>query len=127
MTDKEIKEYKKELLDSLIEKYIGGSISKLNNKNKKLYKDILRKDVNKSIFTISYVKDQFYGWVVELKDYELNSNFDRFIYLFNHNYDVCCDMLEVDDKDIDNSDYEFTFKTSKELKSYKDLAEEVGL
>lgn len=127
MTKKEEKEYKKELLDLLIGNCIGGDVSKLNNKNRKLYKEITGKNLNTSIFTMEYIKEQFYNWVVDCKDYELNSNFERIVYLFNHNYELCGEMLEVKEIEVVEKDYEVTFKTSKEFKSYNDLAEEVGL
>lgn len=128
MTTKEEREYKKELLSLIISKYIGGDISKLNNKNKKLYKDIQRKDVNTSIYTLNYINQQYYTWEVEHKDYELNSNFDRLIYLFNHNYEVCDNMLNQDETIyVESDEYKINIKSNNDIQSYIDLAEEVGL
>lgn len=129
MTKKEIKEYKKELLSSLIEECIGGNISKLNNKNKKLLKDMLTNDINTTIFTITYIRSQYFGWEVDIKDYELNSNFERLVYLFNQNYEVCCNMIEPDyhTTNIYENDYDFNVSYKGDIKSYKDIAEEVGL
>lgn len=129
MTKKEMKEYKKELLSSLIEECIGGNISKLNNKNKKLLKDMLTNDINIAIFTITYIRSQYFGWEVDIKDYELNSNFERLVYLFNQNYKICCNMIEPDyhTTNIYENDYDFNVSYKGDIKSYKDIAEEVGL
>lgn len=129
MTNKEEKEYKKELLTLLIEKFIGGSISKLNNKNKKLYKDTVKeRDVNVSIYCLRYIKSQFYSWEVEENDYELNPCFDRMIYLFNSNYEVCEVLVNsISESEVIEKDYDINLKSNNDIRSYLDKAMEVGL
>lgn len=127
MTNKEQKVYKEDLFNLAIEQLIGGSVDKLNNKNKKLLKDFKKKSIELCMFTLHYCKSQFLEWCVEEKDYELNPNFDRLIYIINENLDICSILFEQDFTVEEYGDYGINIKASKDLKSYDDTAKEVGL
>ncbi len=127
MTNKEQKVYKEDLFNLAMEQLIGGSIDKLNNKNKKLLKDFKKKSIELCMFTLHYCKNQFLEWCVEEKDYELNPNFDRLIYIINENLDICSILFEQDFTVEEYGDYGINIKASKDLKSYDDTAKEVGL
>ncbi|MGL6167409.1 MAG: hypothetical protein ACRC0Y_03865 [Fusobacteriaceae bacterium] len=127
MTKAEIKKHNKELLILSIERCIGGTIDKLNNKDKKLVKDITSKDLESGLYTLEYIKQQYYSWEVESSQYNVEANLGRLVYLFNQNYDMCSEMLEVKEINSIETNCEFRVKKVNDIKSYEDLAQEVGL
>lgn len=126
MTKKELKNYKENLIKENIENYIQGRIDKLDAKNKKLLKEFLKKDLDVCLYSLTYIKEEYFSWEVGPKDYNLNSNFDRLIYLLNNSYEFCEELLNRDS--VDTTDSELNIKISNlDLEDYNELAKKVGL
>lgn len=126
MTKKELKEVRINTIQNLVESYIKNDLKKLNTKNKKLYKDILSKDLQTVIFCLSIIKNEYYSWEIYDKDDNANSNFDRLIYLFNRNFSE--NMLTYGHNSvIIENDESITIKNNTTILDYNSLAEEVGL
>lgn len=126
MTKKELKEIRINTVENLVESYIKSDLKKLNTKNKKLYKDMLSKDLQTVIFCLSIIKNEYYSWEIYDKDDNANSNFDRLIYLFNRNFSE--NMLTYDNNGvIIENDESIAIKNNTIILDYNRLAEEVGL
>lgn len=126
MTKKELKEVRIGTIQNLVESYIKNDLKKLNTKNKKLYKDMLSKDLQTVIFCLSIIKNEYYSWEIYDKDDNANSNFDRLIYLFNRNFSE--NMLTYGHNSvIIENDESITIKNNTTILDYNSLAEEVGL
>lgn len=125
MTEKQKKDYTKNMCIKLIEEMIGGEQKKLVPKNKKLLKDFLGKDIYTCLYCIDYVKHSYYSWEVDPNDYEVNKNFDRLVYLLNDSYEMCDSLLHKSSTEL--NDWELTVKPSKDLRDYRDIEKEVGL
>lgn len=126
MTKKELKEIRIKTIESLVESYIKDNLKKLNTKNKKLYKEMLSKDLQTVIFCLSIIKNEYYSWEIYDKDDNANSNFDRLIYVFNKNFSENMLTYGYNSVIIEN-DESITIKNSTTILDYNRLAEEVGL
>lgn len=126
MNKKEMREYKKDMCINAIEEMIQGKKEKLEPKNKKLLKDFIGKELDICLYTLGYVKDEYYSWEVDPRDYNINSNFDRLIYLLNNSYDYCSEIMSREN--VETKDYDVNLKKfSNDLKNYEDIAKKVGL
>lgn len=126
MTKKELKEIRIKTIESLVESYIKSNLKKLNTKNKKLYKEMLSKDLQTVIFCLSIIKNEYYSWEIYDKDDNANSNFDRLIYVFNKNFSENMLTYGYNSVIIEN-DESIIIKNSTTILDYNRLAEEVGL
>ncbi len=126
MTKKELKEIRIKTIESLVESYIKDNLKKLNTKNKKLYKEMLSKDLQTVIFCLSIIKNEYYSWEIYDKDDNANSNFDRLIYVFNKNFSENMLTYGYNSVIIEN-DESIIIKNSTTILDYNRLAEEVGL
>lgn len=126
MTKKELKEIRINTIENLVESYIKDNLKKLNTKNKKLYKEMLSKDLQTVIFCLSIIKNEYYSWEIYDKDDNANSNFDRLIYLFNKNFSENMLTYGYNSVIIEN-DENIVIKNSTTILDYNRLAEEVGL
>lgn len=128
MTKKEEREYKEDLFASVIEGFIKGAITKLNNKNKKLLKDLIKQySIEERLLCSSDVRASYYSWAIDSKEDEINSNFDRLIYLMNDRINYCEEMLKVRGTIEISCDEALNIKSAKDAVPYSELAEEVGL
>ena len=116
MNRKEMREYKKDMCINAIEEMIQGKKEKLEPKNKKLLKDFIGKELDICLYTLGYVKDEYYSWEVDPRDYNVNNNFDRLIYLLNNSYEYCSEIMSREN--VETKDYDVNLKKfSNDLKN----------
>lgn len=130
MTKKEENDYLKEMFNTNISLMVGLNVTKWNNQSKKIYKDMLSHGVALALYTINFSSRQYYSWEVSFNEYTPEKNLGRLLYLFNENLEWCKHNIEIskDTEYIIEKDYNISMVNgSEDIKSYEDIAEEVGL